>query len=235
MKRPPSDGSAAEAGDWERLRPSYDKLIGDESRDSSYLRTQGLQRNVIELVGDCRSARLLDVGCGTGWLLDAVHPREGFECDSVEPTTLRNGRPFSREDIRSLSYSSSSFDIVVASLVLMWVDELDQAYGELARVLKPGGRAIVAIVHPFAYRTGEVTPTGTFTVTRRYSTAFVLNDLYIANAVGPLRYFHRPLQDYVNAAARAHLVIDEFREWSIDMEDYRRNVPEDAKHPPVVS
>lgn len=219
------------ADDWARLRPSYEKLIGDESRDSWYLRSKGLQRNVIELVGDCSDTRLLDVGCGTGWLLDAIRPREGYECDSVEPASPRAGRLFSREDLRALGYPSAHFDIVVASLVLMWVEEVEQACSELARVLVAGGRAVIALVHPFSYRTGSVADNGEFVVRRRYSTPFVLEDLYIANEVGPLRYYHRPLADYVNAAARAGLVMDELREWSIDLEDYRRHVAADAKHP----
>jgi SAM-dependent methyltransferase len=130
-----------------------------------------------------------------------------------------------------MTYRDSAFDVVVASLVLMWIDELEAACRELERVTCPGGRVVVALVHPFAYRTGVVDDDGTFRVTRRYGAPFVLEDLYIAGSVGPFRYFHRPLSDYLNALAATGLQLRAFHEWSIDMTDYINHVQPLSDHP----
>jgi SAM-dependent methyltransferase len=217
---------------WATLLPSYERLIEDESRDSSYLRRVGLLPNVVELLGDCGTTRLLDVGCGSGWLLDTVRVREGYECDCVAQATPKPGRAFSIEDVRSLSYQSEFFDAVVASLVLMWVDKIDQACNELYRVTSVGGRVVVALVHPFSYQTGRVTEKGEFLVTKRYSEECILLNLFISETVGPFRYFHRPLATYINAFCDAGFRLEHMSEWSIDMVDYVRHVPGSVTNPP---
>lgn len=217
--------------EWSKLLPSYERLIGDTSRDSSYLRRVGLQQNVVDLLGDCTTARVLDVGSGSGWLLDTVRAREGYECDCVPQNMPRPGRSFSVEDVRALSYASGFFDAIVASLVLMWVDDLDRACRELYRVTTDRARAVIALVHPFSYRTGTVTQDGDFLVTRRYSEPFVLSNLFIAGAVGPFRYFHRPLAAYLNAFSAAGFRLEETHEWSLDVDDYVRHFPRGAKNP----
>lgn len=217
--------------EWSHLLPAYERLVADESRDSVYLRSVGLQQNLVDLLGDCSDARLLDVGSGNGWLLDTVPTRAGFECDCTPQRTPRAGRPFSVEDVCSLSYASHSFDVVVASLVLMWVDDVELACRELSRVTAPDGCVVVALVHPFSYRTGRVTESGDFQMVKRYSEPFVLPNLFIAGTVGPLRYFHRPLATYVNALCSAGLQLEQMREWSVDMEDYEKHFPQGARGP----
>jgi hypothetical protein len=114
----------------------------------------------------------------------------------------------------------------------MWVDDLAQACRELHRVTSAGGRAVIALVHPFSYRTGTITEEGEFLVTKRYSDSFVLPNLFIAGTIGPLRYFHRPLANYLNPLCRAGFKLEEIREWSLDMADYARHFPGAMKHPP---
>ena len=232
MKPLPKTGVDRPEGEWTALLPSYERLIADGSRDSSYLRNVGLQRNVVELAGDCTSACVLDIGCGNGWFLDTVTAREGYECDCVPQTGARDGRHFSVQDICELTYETNSFDVVVASLVLMWVERLEQACRELYRVTSTGGRSVVALVHPFSYRTGNVTESGDFLVTRRYADPFTLPDLFIGERVGPFRYFHRPLSTYMNALCDVGFHLEQMREWSLDIDEYRRRFPSNSSHPP---
>jgi ubiquinone/menaquinone biosynthesis C-methylase UbiE len=49
-------------------------------------------------------------------------------------------------DVRDLPFASNSFDVVVAAWMLYHVSPLDQGLGEVARVLRPGGR-LVAITN----------------------------------------------------------------------------------------
>lgn len=100
-------------------------------------------------------AALLDAGCGTGALLEryAGADRElaGFDLSPGMLRQARNRRAIRGADLRAGSagvswpFPDSSFDRVVAVAMLEFVDRLDIALDELARVLRPGGRALFTV------------------------------------------------------------------------------------------
>ena len=94
----------------------------------------------------------LDVGCGTGALMDRIlatcsprmvkglDPSEGFL--AIADETLDDRRVgFALGDARSIPAPNDSFDVVVSGLVLNFVPEPAKAASEIARVLKRGGVA----------------------------------------------------------------------------------------------
>src|SRR5256885_2297513 len=91
---------------WRDAFEAYKNLIHDHHFDSEYLRGTGLVPHMIDLIGDVRDLHVLDAGCGTGWLLDAIEPLVGDECDLV-PTTGRcaAGIRTRYEDVRALTYA----------------------------------------------------------------------------------------------------------------------------------
>jgi ubiquinone/menaquinone biosynthesis C-methylase UbiE len=92
--------------------------------------------------------RLLDFGCGTGQLACAFHGK-GYDvtgCD-VSPAMLAFARRES-EEVRwctleanqsRLPFDDAEFDVVVASSVLEYVEDVGGVLSEWARVLRPGG------------------------------------------------------------------------------------------------
>ena len=58
-----------------------------------------------------------------------------------------------------LPYPDDAFDLVVASLYLHYVEDWASALAELRRVLRPGGRLTVSIIHPMIYAILYPTPT----------------------------------------------------------------------------
>ena len=48
-----------------------------------------------------------------------------------------------------MPFPDSAFDDVVSSLVLHYLEDWDRTLAELRRVLRPGGRLIVSVDHPF--------------------------------------------------------------------------------------
>jgi ubiquinone/menaquinone biosynthesis C-methylase UbiE len=52
----------------------------------------------------------------------------------------------------NLPFADAAFDLVVAYNVLMDVDDLAGALAEARRVVRPGGRLMVSIVHPLVDR-----------------------------------------------------------------------------------
>jgi ubiquinone/menaquinone biosynthesis C-methylase UbiE len=210
---------------WQELKSSYHSLIENPNYDSQYLRKVGLQQNIVKLIGNCESSRLLDVGCGNGWLFEQVTPAEAYACDVAMPTSLQRNVNFQVQDIRSLTYADESFDIIVASLVLMWFEELEVACKQLYRVAKSnGGRLIVALVHPYFYRTGQVHEDQQFLITANLSQPFKIQDLKIAGQVGPFNYYYRPMDFYLNTLVNAGWAIKKSHDWFIDMADYKANI-----------
>jgi SAM-dependent methyltransferase len=204
---------------WPDLAREYQNLIEADDLDSGALRHLGLIPNVLQLLGDVSSSQVLDAGTGTSWLFRHVAPKRAFACDLTRPTELVDGVTFRINDLAALSWPDHEFDVVVASLVLMYCPDLDAALRELRRVTKDKGRLIIALMSPYFYRTGEVQDDGAFTI-RRPVDASRAFPLYIAQTVGPLMYFHRSLPQYVNALVRCGWSLTELRDWHINMADY---------------
>jgi SAM-dependent methyltransferase len=104
---------------------------------------------------------VLDFGCGSGRILQHLcraHPCRFFGCD-VDPAAVRwAGRNLPRADLRvsppmpPLPYEPDSFDLVIAVSVFTHLPESAQLawLGELRRVLRPGGLALVTVTGCYA-------------------------------------------------------------------------------------
>ncbi len=139
--RRPSPDFGPLAEDYDRLRPA----------DGNWWELV----DVLVAEGDLRGRRVLDVGCGTGRLAVALAER-GAKTWGVDPSEEMLGRARELAGRRvglklgraeSLPFKDGWFDRVVLRLVVHLVDR-KLAFGELARVLAPGGRAVIATFAP---------------------------------------------------------------------------------------
>lgn len=104
-----------------------------------------------------RGQTAVDVGCGTGALTRVLHERLGSRavaaCDPspafVRACAARHpGVCVKPGRAESIPFESDRFDHGMAQLVLHFVTEPEQAVGEIARVVRPGG-AVSACVWDF--------------------------------------------------------------------------------------
>jgi SAM-dependent methyltransferase len=150
----PVPGSSAVAS-------AYDSFAEAYSADSEAGLVNGYYTHpaIVNLAGDVNGRRILDAGCGSGPITVKLRDRgatvAGFD-SSAEMLALARKRLGPEADLRAadlaspLPYPDDTFDDVIAALVLHYLQDWTGPLAELRRVLKPGGRLIAAIDHPFA-------------------------------------------------------------------------------------
>lgn len=105
------------------------------------------------IIRDCRDARVLEYGCGPG-SSSFLLARNGASVTGIDlsEVAIEQARGRAKEEglerirflemnAEDLDFPDDSFDLVCGSAILHHLD-LEQAYSELSRVLKPGGRAV---------------------------------------------------------------------------------------------
>ena len=112
----------------------------------------------LALAGDVAGRRILDAGCGSGPLFAALRDR-GAEVSGIDLSAgmLEKARKRLGADADlqvadladPLPFPDESFDDVIASLVLHYLKDWKPTLAEIRRVLKPGGRLIASVNHPF--------------------------------------------------------------------------------------
>lgn len=124
---------------YDAIAPMYDTLFQDTAS-----RAENAQ--VMDLVGDLSQANVLDIGCGTGLLLDYLHPAHyvGIDPSLAMLDQLRAKHPQREALACSLEeYSAPGMHDVVVCLFGS-ANYIDRAYVEaIPRLLRPGGRYVV--------------------------------------------------------------------------------------------
>ena len=199
----------------------YDRL-GD---DGGFSRRTLLNPAIFRLLGDVDGRKVLDAGCGHGYL-SRLLTRRGAEVTGVEPAALPLEHARRREeqeplgiryvqrDLSRLGDLGSPFDAVVANMVFLDIPDWEDALANCVRALAPGGLLVYSLHHPcwvpgnfetWAARGGvEIT---------RYL------DEHVQDADGVAPNFHRPLSRYLNETIRLGCDLVEIHEPQLARED----------------
>ncbi|MHA2433277.1 MAG: class I SAM-dependent methyltransferase [Candidatus Thorarchaeota archaeon] len=179
------------------------------------------------LLGDVSGKRLLDAGCGEGYL-SRYYAEKGAIVTGVDissklidvcknhPSQANLGIEYRVGNICELDgMSDNEFDVVLCNLVLLNVPCLDAALRNFFRVIRPGGILVFSVVHPAfnfygpgAWEMGEKNP-----ITRRREGLFFKTDRYFDEEEykrywktregerfpEPISFFHRTLSTYVRS------------------------------------
>ncbi len=126
----------------------------DEIR-SLYVAESEVERALAGLLGDERIELLLDIGTGTGRMLELFGPRArraiGIDLSHAMLTVARTNLDragldhcqLRHGDMYDLPLASGSVDLAIIHQVLHYADDPQAAIVEAARVLRPGGRLLV--------------------------------------------------------------------------------------------
>ena len=162
--------------------------------------------------------RLIDIGCGEGQVARLAVRRRGLTALGIDGAAAQlaaareraGGAVYCRGSATSLCVRDASADAAVACLVLEHVADLDAALGEVARVLRPGGRFLLVLNHPLLQTPGSgwiddqvLDPPEQYWRVGAYlsegsTVEQVEKDVFI-------RFHHRPLSRYINTASELGL------------------------------
>ena len=135
------------AAEWDRIRKLH---VADEAVEAA----------IIGALADAPVRALLDLGTGTGRMLELLAPQieRGLGLDlSLDMLSLARARldraglrhcSVRQGDIYDLALPKDSFDAVVIHQVLHFLEDGARAIEEAARVLRPGGRMLVVDFAP---------------------------------------------------------------------------------------
>ena len=131
----------------------------DEIR-ALHVSEQRVEQVFVDAVADARFRNLLDIGTGTGRILEVLAPfvRRGVGIDlshemlaiarnNLERAGLRHCY-VRLSDMYTLPFEDGSIDLVTIHQVLHFADDPARVIAEAARLLQPGGRIIIADFAP---------------------------------------------------------------------------------------
>ena len=138
---------ADNAADWAKLR-------------SLHVREEEVEAAMCAMVGHEPLATLVDLGTGTGRMLELLAPQAGqlhgidlspamlgIARTNLEKAGLRQAQ-LRQSDIYALPFANQTADLVTVHQVLHYLDDPQRALDEAARILKPGGRLLLVDFAP---------------------------------------------------------------------------------------
>ena len=102
-------------------------------------------------------AHVLEVGCGTGLLLQRAAARAASAVgvdlsEGMLDKARQRGLEVVQGDATSLPFEDERFDLVYSFKVLAHVQDIEAALREITRVTKPGGRMVLEFYNPWSLR-----------------------------------------------------------------------------------
>ncbi|KPM50265.1 methyltransferase [Frankia sp. R43] len=161
---------------------------------------------MLALAGDVAGRRILDAGCGAGPLAAALRDRgavvTGIDASAgmLALARQRLGADMALHlvDLRDpLPFADGAFDDVVASLVLHYLEDWGPTLAEIRRVLRPGGRLIASVDHPFVAYTIR-NPRPDYFATTSYAFNWTFNGKSV-----PMRFWRKSLHAMTDAFTTA--------------------------------
>jgi SAM-dependent methyltransferase len=205
-------------GDLWEMAASWWQANFTEGADPEY------EEQILPLVEHYASGakRALDIGCGEGQVSRRLE-QQGAEVVGLDPAASQvqvarrraGSSRYLQAGAQALPFRSASFDTVVLCLAIEHVVPFEPAIQEVARVLMPGGRFVLLLVHPLLQAPGS----GWFEVVdsdeRFWRVGSYLEDDISTEEVGPgvrLSFAHRPISRYVHELGRCGLLVDDMVE-----------------------
>jgi SAM-dependent methyltransferase len=220
----PAESARANRLWWDAAAPAYLAEHGGDLGDVDFLWCpEGLREADVHLLGDVAGRRVLEIGCGSApcarWLR-----RHGADVVALDVSggmlarAAELGRatgvtvPLIQADAGALPLLDTSVDVACSAFGgLPFVADAGAVLAEVARVLRPGGRFVASVNHPFRWPMPDSPDPADLRITSSYFD----RDPYVeTDGSGRAVYVehHRTVGDWVRAVVGAGLVLEDMIE-----------------------
>lgn len=166
--------------------------------------------------------RVLDLGCGEGQVARAV-AQSGAQVFGLDPTHAQirtaieraGGPEYFQAEAAATGIASGSMDAALACLVFEHITDLDAAFDEVARVLRPTGRFVLLLNHPLTQAPGSAWVDDHIMGEQYYRIGPYLETCVWVEEIAAgieLPYVHRPFSEYVNGLVTRGFTIERILE-----------------------
>ena len=192
----------------DRVIQTYNQLADDYEfnvdQRSIYNTEYERPEMVKQMPSNLNDLNVLDAGCAAGWytshLLTAGATVTAIDISPkmVEATKRRvkdkaNVLCLSLEE--ELPFEDNSFDLIISSLVLHYINDWELTFKEFQRILKPGGQFIFSVHHPSM--DVKKTKEGDY-----FSHEFIKDKWNRDGKIIEVPFYRRPMQAIVNETLR---------------------------------
>jgi SAM-dependent methyltransferase len=191
----------AQANDYDSFAEAY-----SAETENNIVNAYWARSSIMALAGDVAGRRILDAGCGSGPLSAALRDRgaivTGIDASAgmlaLARRRLGDDAALHVVDLRDpLPFADGAFDDVVASLVLHYLEDWGPTLAEMRRVLRPGGRLIASVHHPFVdYLIQDPRP-------NYFATTSYTDEWTFDGQSFPMSFWRRPLHAMTDAFTSA--------------------------------
>lgn len=139
---------------YENLSDHYFNFVDNKPFNAFYERP-----GTLSLLPEIKDKKVLDAGCAAGYYTDNLLKRGGyvtaldFSPSMLKMTKLRVGdkAKLVLADLNKplIMFNDKSFDVILSSLALHYIEDWTAPLSEFNRILKNGGELIFSVHHPF--------------------------------------------------------------------------------------
>jgi SAM-dependent methyltransferase len=210
--------------DWNQFAENYQAFRGEPGTYNELVEIPAM----LGLIGDVRRKKVLDAGCGYGYysilLAEKGATVTGIDVsEKMVKLAKDNANKASAQcqffvcDMQDLSmFASNTFDTVISSIVVSYVDNLEKAFSEVFRVLKHNGVFAFSENHPILKGSWEKDNEGRrlhWNIDNYFERSVRTTEwLLQSGRVFKTSSLHRIVQDYFDALISSGFVVEKLLE-----------------------
>lgn len=188
----------------EKVKATFNQLasVYENSVDTTSLYNCEYERPAMfeQIPHDLTNMNILDAGCAAGWYTLQLVNRGAnvvaidISSEMVHSTRKRVGdkaKVLCMDLEEKLPFEDNSFDFIISSLTLHYIRDWSHTFREFQRILKPKGRLLFSIHHPF-------TDIKLLQDANYFSTELIIDQWKKEGKSFEVPFYRRPLQQILN-------------------------------------